>query len=150
MRRLAAILAALALPLVVLAPMALAAPPALIYSAHVSSLGWLPDVASPATAGTTGQSRQMEALRIAGGTFGSDLSYRAHVANIGWMAWVGPAFVAGTTGQARQLHRTRCEASDPACLHLPGRGSKGRSDNGIAGNDDSGDRCSLPGSNVHW
>jgi hypothetical protein len=45
----------------------------------------------------------MEALRIAGGTFGSDLSYRAHVANIGWLAWVGPAYTAGTTGQARQL-----------------------------------------------
>lgn len=100
MRRLAAILAAPALLLAVLVPMALASPPALIYSAHVSSLGWLPDVASPATAGTTGQSRQMEALRI--GT-GIGLSYRAHVANIGWMAWVGPPFVAGTTGQARQM-----------------------------------------------
>ena len=52
MRRLAAILAALALPLVVLAPMSSAAPPTLTYGAHVSSLGWLPDVASPATAGT--------------------------------------------------------------------------------------------------
>jgi hypothetical protein len=49
MRRLAAILAAPALPLVVLAPMSSAAPPTLIYSAHVSSLGWLPDVASPAS-----------------------------------------------------------------------------------------------------
>ena len=116
MRRLAAILAAPALLLAVLVPMALASPPALIYSAHVSSLGWLPDVASPATAGTTGQSRQMEALRIAGGTFGSDLSYRAHVANIGWMAWVGPAFVAGTTGQARQLEAVQVRLSGASAL----------------------------------
>mgnify|MGYP003373599248 FL=1 len=116
MRRLAAILAALALPLVVLAPMSSAAPPTLTYGAHVASLGWLPDVASPATAGTTGQSRQMEALRIAGGTFGSDLSYRAHVANIGWMAWVGPAFVAGTTGQARQLEAVQVRLSGASAL----------------------------------
>ena len=116
MRRLAAILAAPALPLVVLAPMSSAAPPTLTYGAHVASLGWLPDVASPATAGTTGQSRQMEALRIAGGTFGSDLSYRAHVANIGWLPWVGPAFVAGTTGQARQLEAVQVRLSGASAL----------------------------------
>lgn len=116
MRRLAAILAAPALLLAVLVPMALAAPPALIYSAHVSSLGWLPDVASPATAGTTGQSRQMEALRISGGTLAGDIEYRAHVANIGWMAWVGPAFTAGTTGQARQLEAVQVRLSGASAL----------------------------------
>ena len=77
--------------------------PALTYSAHVASLGWLADVSSPATAGTTGQARQMEALRIAGGVFAGDLEYRAHVARIGWMGWVGPATVAGTTGRALQF-----------------------------------------------
>lgn len=116
MRRLAAILAAPALLLAVLVPMSLAAPPALIYSAHVSSLGWLPDVASPATAGTTGQSRQMEALRISGGTLAGDIEYRAHVANIGWMAWVGPAFTAGTTGQARQLEAVQVRLSGASAL----------------------------------
>ncbi len=110
MRRLAAILAALALPLVLLAP-AQAAVPTLTYSAHVASLGWLPDVTSPATAGTTGQARQMEALRIAGGTFADDLTYRAHVASIGWLPWVHPAWVAGTTGQARQLEAVQVKLS---------------------------------------
>ena len=116
MRRLAAILAAPALLLAVLVPMALASPPALVYSAHVSSLGWLPDVSSPATAGTTGQARQMEALRIAGGTLAGDVEYRAHVANIGWMAWVGPAFTAGTTGQARQLEAVQVRLSGASAL----------------------------------
>lgn len=116
MRRLAAILAAPALLLAVLVPMSLAAPPALIYSAHVSSLGWLPDVASPATAGTTGQARRMEALRISGGTLAGDIEYRAHVANIGWMAWVGPAFTAGTTGQARQLEAVQVRLSGASAL----------------------------------
>jgi len=116
MRRLAAILAAPALLLAVLVPMALASPPALVYSAHVASLGWLPDVASPATAGTTGQSRQMEALRISGGTLAGDIEYRAHVANIGWMAWVGPAFTAGTTGQARQLEAVQVRLSGASAL----------------------------------
>ena len=61
MRRIAAILAALALPLVLLAP-AQAAVPTLTYSAHVAGIGWLPDVTSPATAGTTGQDRKSTRL----------------------------------------------------------------------------------------
>lgn len=77
--------------------------PALTYSAHVASLGWLADVTSPSAAGTTGQARQMEALRIAGGTLAGDIDYRAHVASIGWLGWVGPAYPAGTTGQARRM-----------------------------------------------
>lgn len=76
------------------------AAPGLTYSAHVADLGWLPEVTSPATAGTTGQARRMEALTI--GT-GIGLSYRAHVAGLGWLPWVGAPWVAGTTGQARQM-----------------------------------------------
>ena len=99
-------LAALAVAALTIVPLAAAAtptPPALTYEAHVASLGWMGDVSSPATAGTTGQARQMEALRIAGGVFAGDLEYRAHVARIGWMGWVGPATVAGTTGRALQF-----------------------------------------------
>lgn len=101
MRRIAALVTALvAASALVAAPSVGATAPTLTYSAHVSNVGWMPDVTSPGTAGTTGRALQMEALRI--GT-GVGLSYRAHVANIGWMAWVGPPFVAGTTGQARQM-----------------------------------------------
>lgn len=99
--RILAVIAALLVPFACLpAPAPAASGPTLTYSAHVAGIGWLPDVTSPATAGTTGQSRQMEAIRI--GT-GLGLTYRAHVANIGWLPWVGPPFVAGTTGQARRM-----------------------------------------------
>ena len=88
--------------------------PALTYSAHVASLGWLADVSSPAAAGTTGQARQMEALRIAGGTLAGDIDYRAHVASIGWLGWVGPAYPAGTTGQARRLEAVQVRLTGQA------------------------------------
>ena len=88
--------------------------PALTYSAHVASLGWLADVSSPAAAGTTGQARQMEALRIAGGTLAGDIDYRAHVAGIGWLGWVGPAYVAGTTGQARRMEAVQVRLTGQA------------------------------------
>ena len=88
--------------------------PALTYSAHVASLGWLADVTSPDAAGTTGQARQMEALRIAGGTLAGDIDYRAHVASIGWLGWVGPAYPAGTTGQARRLEAVQIRLTGQA------------------------------------
>lgn len=88
--------------------------PALTYSAHVASLGWLADVTSPSAAGTTGQARQMEALRIAGGTLAGDIDYRAHVASIGWLGWVGPAYPAGTTGQARRLEAVQVRLTGQA------------------------------------
>lgn len=88
--------------------------PALTYSAHVASLGWLADVTSPSAAGTTGQARQMEALRISGGTLAGDIDYRAHVAGIGWLGWVGPAYVAGTTAQARRLEAVQIRLTGQA------------------------------------
>ncbi|HQV84266.1 MAG TPA: metallophosphoesterase, partial [Ornithinibacter sp.] len=77
-------------------------------------LGWLADVTSPSAAGTTGQARQMEALRIAGGTLAGDIDYRAHVASIGWLGWVGPAYVAGTTGQARRMEAVQVRLTGQA------------------------------------
>ncbi len=112
-RRFALLLSALlAAPVVAVA--AASSPPALTYEAHVASLGWMGDVSSPATAGTTGQARQMEALRVAGGTLADDIDYRAHVAGIGWLGWVGPAYVAGTTGQARQLEAVQIRLTGQA------------------------------------
>ena len=52
-------------------PLAAAAAPAqsatgLVYSAHVQNIGWQASVSDGATAGTTGKSLRMEALRIKG------------------------------------------------------------------------------------
>lgn len=74
------------------------------YSAHVRDIGWMAMVHNGATAGTTGQSRRMEAVRInVSGIPGASVRYRAHVANIGWMGFVANGAVAGTTGQSRQM-----------------------------------------------
>ena len=115
MRRIAAILAAPALLLAVLVPMALASHPRWSTRArrgHRLAAGRR----IPATAGTTGQSRQMEALRISGGTLAGDIEYRAHVANIGWMAWVGPAFTAGRLAKPGNWRPCRVRLSGASAL----------------------------------
>ncbi len=74
------------------------------YQAHVTFLGWLPWVFNGATAGTTGQSRQMEALKVKliNAPSSMRLTYRAHVAFLGWLPWVNEGATAGTTGQSRR------------------------------------------------
>ena len=87
-------------------PLAAAAAPAqsatgLVYSAHVQNIGWQASVSDGATAGTTGKSLRMEALRIKGWP----ITYRAHVQNIGWMPWVVVGYdeFAGTTGRSLRM-----------------------------------------------
>ncbi len=75
------------------------------YSAHVSSIGWMPTVADDAVAGTTGRALKMEALRLEIQRTGitGDISYRGHVSGVGWQPYVSSSTFIGTTGQARAL-----------------------------------------------
>jgi len=76
------------------------------YQAHVQNIGWQKYVDNDAIAGTTGQSRAIEALRIRfnpGGLYpNSSISYQMHVAGKGWLSYVGNNAIAGTTGQSRR------------------------------------------------
>ena len=79
---------------------------AINYQAHVESIGWQSYVNNGETAGTTGQSKQMEALKIkivnnTGITGG--IEYQTHVESIGWQNYVSNDETAGTTGQGKQI-----------------------------------------------
>jgi uncharacterized protein YjdB len=75
----------------------------LSYSAHAANIGWMPLVTDGATAGTTGQSRAIEAIKLSGlnGLSGSVVC-EAHMFGIGWSNF-STAEVCGTTGQSRPL-----------------------------------------------
>ena len=76
-----------------------------VYQAHVSYLGWTPSASNGATAGTTGRSLAIEALRIsmAGDRLSGDVLWRGHVQNVGWQPWTTSAFPIGTTGRSLRL-----------------------------------------------
>ncbi|WP_144679528.1 hypothetical protein [Cellulosimicrobium sp. TH-20] len=71
-------------------------------SAHVSNLGWLPEVPGGRhVAGTTGRGLPLQALRFAlDGPLADryDVYYRTHVQELGWLGWAKNGEVAGTTG----------------------------------------------------
>ena len=77
---------------------------AISVEAHVSNVGWQAAVGNGGTAGTTGQSRAVEAITaevsspVSGG-----LSYSALVSGVGWQDEVSGGAVAGTTGQGRAV-----------------------------------------------
>lgn len=86
------------------------------YQAHTAGIGWMPVVSDGQTAGTTGQSRQMEALIITHGSTPkcTTFEYRAHVAGNGWLPWVRNGQIAGTTGQSRRMEAVQINMIGPA------------------------------------
>ena len=74
---------------------------------HVSDVGWQAWAAG--SAGTTGQSRRLEALqlRVAGFSGSGDVECQAHVQDYGWMGWQGSGSYAGTTGQSKRVEAVR-------------------------------------------
>lgn len=71
------------------------------YTAHVQKKGDLPAVSDGKEAGTTGESRRLEAISAtvdAGG-----IEYRAHLQGKGWSDWVSDGTQAGTTGESRRI-----------------------------------------------
>lgn len=75
------------------------------YRAHVQTYGWRGWVSDGETAGTTGQSKRVEALqiRISNEQMSGSVQYRAHVQTYGWQRWVSDGETAGTTGQSKRV-----------------------------------------------
>ena len=76
------------------------------YRVHVEGIGWMDWVKNGELAGTTGQAKRVEAIRIElsdGLNAEYDVEYRVHVQDIGWMNWVKNGELAGTTGQAKRV-----------------------------------------------
>jgi uncharacterized protein YjdB len=74
------------------------------YQAYAANLGWLGWGYDGFVAGTTGQSRQMEAVQLMLSNMpGTSIRYTVHVAEVGWMGEFYDGQVAGTTGQNRRM-----------------------------------------------
>lgn len=82
------------------------------YMAHVQNVGWQNQVADGVTAGTTGRSLQMEALKISLDNttpYEGDISYSTHIQNIGWQKTVTGGNVSGTTGRSLPMEAVKIQ-----------------------------------------
>ena len=80
------------------------------YEAHVSNIGWMSSKRDGSTAGTTGQSKAVEDLKVSilNPVEDGSVQIDAHVSGIGWQGWDAPsASEGGSTGQGRAVEAVR-------------------------------------------
>ena len=77
--------------------------PAVYYQTHAQTYGWQDEVKDGAMAGTSGQSKRLEALRVMVRGVSGGVTYRTHVQRMGWQGWRSNGEVAGTSGQSLRL-----------------------------------------------
>ena len=77
--------------------------PFIKYRANVQGIGWQSWVKNGTIAGTSGKSRQVNALRLKLGNATGGITYRAHVQGVGWQKWVSNGTLAGTSGKSRRM-----------------------------------------------
>ena len=84
---------------------ALAATPTVTYRTHVQTYGWQSPQSNGALAGTTGESKRLESIRIkvTGTDAESGITYKVHRQTYGWTGWKSNNAAAGTTGQSKRL-----------------------------------------------
>lgn len=74
------------------------------YQGHVEDYGWMDWVKDGNSAGTTGEAKRVEAIRVRiTGDDNLGVSYSAHVQDIGWMNPVADGALAGTEHQCKRV-----------------------------------------------
>lgn len=75
------------------------------YTTHVQSIGWQSLVRNGDLAGTVGDGKRLEAIKInlENAPYSGNIEYRTHVQTYGWQGWVKNGALSGTSGQAKRL-----------------------------------------------
>lgn len=84
--------------------------PSISYRTHVQDYGWQDWKKNGETAGTTGQNKRLEAIRIAlyEPEYDGGIEYQTHIQDIGWeQNWKSDGTMSGTSGQAKRLEAIR-------------------------------------------
>jgi len=82
----------------------------ILYSVHMADIGWGGYSSNGEEAGTTGQKRQIEAIkvRLSPGANGG-VRYDTHVQDVGWTGWQNDDAISGTTGQKKRIEAIRVQ-----------------------------------------
>lgn len=91
------------------------------YKAHVEKDGWTNWKYDGETAGTTGQSKRMEAIRI---DYDKDIYAKAHIEGIGWVDYgkININTIIGTTGECKRLECLCLKGNFKYRVHIEGSG----------------------------
>lgn len=91
-----------------------AAVPSVEYQAHIEGEGWKNYQRDGATAGSTGKSLSLQALKIRLKGISGGITYQTHLSNVGWTSWVSDDKQTGTTGQNRPIEAIKIKLTGKA------------------------------------
>ena len=81
------------------------------YNTHIENVGWERDFSKKdgQTAGTSGRSLRLEAIKIKGKNLpeGVSIKYQTHVQDVGWQSWKKDGELSGTSGRSLRLEGIR-------------------------------------------
>lgn len=79
------------------------------YKTHVEDYGWQEYVNDGKTSGTSGKSKQIEALRIGISNlpYEGNIEYSSHIQNIGWQEYKSEEMISGTVGLRYQIEAVK-------------------------------------------
>ncbi|WP_288060238.1 Ig-like domain-containing protein [Thomasclavelia cocleata] len=84
--------------------------PSVNYQTHVQDYGWQDSVKDGKEAGTTDQSKRLEAIKISisnNSSYTGSIQYQTHIQDIGWQEWKGNGILSGTESQSKRLEAIR-------------------------------------------
>ena len=75
----------------------------------MQDIGWQDSMYDGETAGTSGQSKRLEAIQINldNQIYTGNIEYSTHIQDIGWQDWKSNGAIAGTSGQSKRLKPPR-------------------------------------------
>lgn len=91
----------------------------LSYSGHQQDYGDLAAVTNGTVLGITGESKQIEALKIyrdGNSSVSGSVQYRVHVQDYGWMSWGSDGAQAGTSGEGKRLEALKIKLTGDVAL----------------------------------
>ena len=87
--------------------------PSICYTTHIQDIGWQNQVKDGGMAGTEGQAKRLEAIKITLKDLKDvKVKYQTHVQDIGWQDWKYDGTLAGTEGQSKRLEAIRIELEE--------------------------------------
>ena len=87
--------------------------PSICYTTHIQDIGWQNQVKDGEMAGTEGQSKRLEAIKITLKDLKDvKVKYQTHIQDIGWQDWKYDGTLAGTEGQSKRLEAIRIELEE--------------------------------------
>lgn len=87
--------------------------PSICYTTHIQDIGWQNQVKDGEMAGTEGQAKRIEAIKITlKDLSGVKIKYQTHIQDIGWQDWKYDGTLAGTEGQSKRLEAIKIELEE--------------------------------------